>query len=123
MKDATVLLKAIAAHAGWKSRLKIALINGKLDVPPDQIKADNVCDFGKFLYGPDLTAEEKSSEHYKSVKRLHAAFHLEAAQVADWCVSHQQGKAEQSMALGGNFAMASSSLTEAVTVWNQSIHQ
>ena len=42
-----VLDNAIAAHANWKARLRMAASTGKFDVTPTAVKADNQCEFGK----------------------------------------------------------------------------
>ena len=64
--------KAIAAHAGWKARLRTTVSSGKSDVPASTVKADNQCDFGKWLNGAELSATEKQNDTYREVKQLHA---------------------------------------------------
>jgi len=121
MINADVLRKAIVAHSGWKTRLQAALNTGKCDVASATAKADNQCDFGKWLYGPDISAVDKQTEFYRTVKQLHAQFHQEAAKVIDWTTSGNKKAAEQSMALGGSYLKASSQLVEAITKWRDSL--
>ncbi len=89
MTNVEALQKAIAAHSSWKARLRTAVISGKFDIAPDTVKADNQCEFGKWLYGPEPSAAEKAAEHYRTVKQLHTQFHQEAAKVALWATSGQ----------------------------------
>ncbi len=65
------LSKAISAHAGWKARLRNVVSTGVSDAPVSTVQADNKCEFGQWLYGPDVSATEKKSEHYLKVKQLH----------------------------------------------------
>lgn len=111
---------AIGAHGMWKSRLKIAIDTGKSEVPVEVIRQDNQCIFGKWLYGSSLTAVDKSSTHYKTVKDLHAAFHKTAAQVAELALAGKKAEAEKLMGLGGEYSTVSSKLTQAMLEWKKS---
>ena len=97
------LQKAIAAHSSWKGRLRTAVSAGKFDAPPATVRVDNLCDFGKWLYGAELTLEEKQTEHYRKVKQLHAEFHKHAAQVVEFVTSGQKNKAEEALGMQGEF--------------------
>lgn len=110
---------AIGAHGMWKSRLKIAIDTGKSEVPVEVIRQDNHCVFGKWLYGSSLTAADKSSSHYKTVKDLHAAFHKSAAQVAELALAGKKAEAEKLMGLGGEYSTVSSKLTQAMLEWKK----
>ena len=39
-------------------------------VSAETIRQDNQCNFGKWLYGTSLSATDKSSAHYRSVREL-----------------------------------------------------
>lgn len=110
---------AIGAHGMWKSRLKIAIDTGKSEVPVEVIRQDNQCVFGKWLYGSSLTAADKSSSHYKTVKDLHATFHKTAAQVAELALAGKKAEAEKLMGLGGEYSTVSSKLTQAMLEWKK----
>ena len=116
-----VLEKAIAAHAGWKARLRSAANTGKFDAPAVTVQSDNLCEFGKWLYGSEISAAEKQSATYSTVKRLHAEFHQEAAKVVDWMTSGNKEAADKSVGMGGNYAKASAQLTEAMVKWRESL--
>jgi hypothetical protein len=116
-----VLEKAIAAHARWKARLRVAASDGKFDGSIDTVRADNQCEFGKWLYGSELTGAEKQTSHYLDVKRLHAQFHQEAAKVVNLANSGQKTEAEKAISMGGNYAKSSSALTSAMISWRESL--
>jgi chemoreceptor zinc-binding protein len=121
MVNSDVIQKALAAHSSWKARLRMAIGTGKFDVPVSTVKADNQCEFGKWLYGSELSVAEKQSEHYLSAKQLHAEFHQEAAQVLEWATSGRTAKAEESIGLGGSYSKASNVLTKAMVKWRESL--
>jgi hypothetical protein len=51
---------AILSHKVWKDRLRQAVETGELSFPVEVIAADNLCAFGKWLYGPSLTPSDKN---------------------------------------------------------------
>ena len=83
MINVDMIQKAIAAHSSWKARLRSAVATGKCDVTPADIKVDNRCEFGKWLYGPDFSAAEKQTKNCRAAIDLHAKFHQEAAKVVE----------------------------------------
>ncbi|MCL4470649.1 MAG: CZB domain-containing protein [Sulfuricella sp.] len=109
--------KAIGAHSLWKARLKSAISTGKSEVPVATIKVDNQCAFGQWLYGQTLSASDKTTPDYKTVKDLHAEFHKVAARVAELATSGKQAEADQ--VLSHEFAAASLKLTTAMMEWRK----
>lgn len=122
MIDVEVLNKGIAAHSGWKARLRNAASSGKFEVATNTVKADDQCEFGKWLHGSGLSAAEKQSEHYRAVKQLHAQFHLDAAKVAELATSGQKEAAEKEMGMGSSYSKSSTALTGAMVKWRESLH-
>jgi chemoreceptor zinc-binding protein len=122
MLNLDAIQKAIAAHTGWKARLRTAVSTGKFEVATATVEADNQCDFGKWLYGSELSATEKATDHFRSVKQLHAQFHREAATVVSLATSGQKDKAEAAIGLEGSYSKASRALTEAMVKWRESVH-
>jgi methyl-accepting chemotaxis protein len=116
--EADLVRKALAAHASWKTRLRAAIRSGKLDVPVGTLKADNQCEFGKWLYGSARPAAGKQTEEYRLAKQLHAQFHEEAAKVAQFAISGQRQAAERAMEPSSNFNRVSAALTGALTKWS-----
>jgi len=112
-----MIQKAIAAHSGWKTRLKSAIQTGKFDLTPAEIRVDNRCEFGKWLYGPDFSSADKTTKNYRAAVDLHAKFHQEAARVVEWATSGRKDEAEKAMGLEGNYTKASSALTKELVEW------
>jgi methyl-accepting chemotaxis protein len=114
-----MLKNAIAAHAAWTARLKAAVVSRHLDIPLNTIQADDQCQFGKWLYGKEISDVEKQTEHYRATRRLHAQFHQEAAKVAQLAISGQEKAAEKALDLSSEYAHVSSALTGALNRWNE----
>lgn len=111
--------KAIGAHGMWKTRLKRAIDTGRLDDSPDSIRQDGGCAFGKWLHGSSLTAADKSSVSYWTVRDLHTQFHRVAARVAELAIAGQRAEAEKMMSLTGEFTAISGKLTAAMMEWRK----
>ena len=123
MINAGLLQRAIATHEGWKARLQTAASNGNFDAAMDTVKADDQCEFGKWLYGSALSAAETHPEHYHSVKELHTQFHQEAAKVAQLATSGQSDAAQKAMAMESRYIKCSNALTNAMVKWRESLHR
>ncbi len=72
---------ALIAHGSWKIKLRTAVSKGKSEHSVDDVRCDNKCEFGKWLYGPEIDSETRASVPYTVIKRLHAEFHICAADV------------------------------------------
>jgi chromosome segregation ATPase len=118
--DHNMLKNAIAAHSAWTTRLKAAIASGKLDTPVSTIKTDNRCQFGKWLYGEQLSDEEKQTDNYRTVKQLHAQFHEAASTIAQFAISGQKA-AESAMNPASDYARVSSALTAALNNWSAAV--
>lgn len=119
MADIQEIDKAIGAHGMWKTRLKMAIDTGLIDIPVDTIRVDNQCALGKWLYGTTLNAQDKSSANYQNVKILHVQFHKSAARVAELALSGKKTDAEKMMALNGEFSVISGNLISALMEWKK----
>jgi methyl-accepting chemotaxis protein len=108
---------AIAAHSAWEKRLRAAIGSGQLEVPLATVQADNQCQFGKWLYGNQLSGADKQTERCRTVKQLHAQFHQEAAKVAQFAISRQKAAAEGAMSPSSDYARVSSALMSALRQW------
>jgi methyl-accepting chemotaxis protein len=112
------LKNAILAHAGWTARLKATIASRKLDIPVSMVKSDKQCQFGRWFYGPELSAEDQQTENYRTTKQLHAQFHEEASKVAQLAISGQKEAAEKAMNSSSQYARVSSALTSVLTKWS-----
>jgi len=107
--------KAIVAHAWWKSHLRHVIDSGECDQTVDDVRADNRCEFGRWLC--ERPVAEKTSEHFRTVSELHARFHREAAHVLELALARRADQAIAAMAIGSPFASASARLTSAMVAW------
>jgi|ERR1039457_2812113 methyl-accepting chemotaxis protein len=119
--DKTEIDKAFGAHSLWKASLKLMILTGKRDIPVNEIEDEHECDFGKWLYGPTIPPEQKTSVHYEKVKDLHAEFHKTAAKVAKLATTGKVAEAEILINLTGEFTLISNKLTTALIDWKESI--
>ncbi len=109
------IAKAIETHWKWKMRLRSAIDSGKANFNVVEAAKDNVCDFGRWLYGSTIPDAVRASEDYESVRKLHADFHKCAANVLE-CVSNGQ-KAQANALMTGEYAEISVNLTVAMMKW------
>jgi methyl-accepting chemotaxis protein len=109
---------AIAAHSAWTARLKAAIASRHLDIPVSTVRTDNQCQFGKWLYGSEISAAEAQTETYRQTKQLHTQFHEEAAKVAQLALAGQREAAEQAMGSGSAYARVSAELAKVLTRWS-----
>lgn len=100
---------AVGAHGLWKARLRTAIDTGASAASVDDVRPDNRCDFGKWLYGEGRTGFP-STGSWETVRKLHSDFHQEAARVLQLALAGRKAEAEKSMALGGAFSHVSSAL-------------
>ncbi len=109
--------RAIISHVLWKSRLYSAIERGVSEFTVEHVEADNLCEFGKWLFG--LPAAAQSSPHWQKVQGLHADFHREAASVLRLALQGQKPEAYDAMDLQSQFMKTSAKLTEAMREWQQ----
>ena len=113
------IVKAFAAHAEWKARVGDAVARGTSEFTVADIEPDNLCVFGQWLYGDEITAEEKASGGYEEVCRLHARFHKEAARVLELALGGKLWEAAATMGDGSAYANASVELLNALAAWHE----
>jgi hypothetical protein len=111
------ITKAISAHGQWKERLANAIASGTSDFDPEVVKLPDRCEFGKWLYGSDISPDAKGSDYYRKALDLHAQFHVEAATVLSLALQGDQAQAKTLMAPGSKFDSLSTTLTELLNEW------
>lgn len=109
--------KAVGAHGMWKKRLQDAIETGKSDFNPDNVCKDNLCDFGKWLYGDTIAAQAKGMPEYQTCRELHGKFHGIAGEVLRMAVAGKKEDALKAIAPGSEFATISTTLTQALMKW------
>ena len=85
------------------------------------MKADNQCQFGKWLYGAEVSAEDRQSDRSRSTKRLHAQFHEEASKIAQLAIAGQKEAAERAMGPPPGYVRISSALSDVPGRWRGSV--
>jgi len=111
--------KAMGAHGAWKLRLRTAISVGRSDANPSQVKCDNLCEFGKWLYGQSIDGETKRGMPYQVIRRLHAEFHACASSVLELAIA---GRKDQAITLlEGEYTERSDKLVRAMTKWRGEI--
>jgi hypothetical protein len=108
--------KAIAAHGLWKARLQDAVQAGRSDYRASEVALPHRCDFGRWL---EAQPPSERGEAWVRIGELHAAFHLAAAAVLSRLEAGERAGAEQLLAHGEPYAMASSRLTMAMVGWSK----
>ena len=121
MSSVDEISKAIGAHAMWKQRLRDAIDTGKSEFSASNVKPDNLCQFGKWLYG--LSPTDRTSAHWTTVKDLHAKFHATAGAVLELALQGKRQEAEKAFGLNSPFANASSDLTSAMMRWKADVEK
>ena len=111
------IASAIGAHGAWKLRLRTAVNTGRSELSCEQVGKDDQCPFGKWLYGPGISSEMKTSEHYRTCRTLHAEFHRCASKVLKLAVAGEKQQAETELSPAGAFTAVSNRLMSAMTAW------
>ena len=104
--------KAVAAHADWKVKLRLALVQRqKLDA--EKIASDCQCELGLWLKGEGRLAHA-ASPNFQHCVEGHTAFHRAAGAVARAINSGDFGDAEQQLESGTELSRASSAVAVAI---------
>lgn len=97
--------------------MRTAIETGSSNLDPDLVARDDACDFGRWLYGPELSETVRHSPHYAKVRALHGRFHLCACAMLRKALRGDRAGAEAGMAANGAFSAASAELTQAMMAW------
>lgn len=120
MSDPSELNKAIKSHSVWKVRLKDAVDSGKSEFSPQQVRANHLCEFGKWM--ASLPPHEKSLQIFKDVQVLHEKFHGLAADILQMAISGQKEKAHKALTeITGDFMYTSAQLINNLNTWKQNL--
>lgn len=115
---------ALSAHAAWKDRLKKANVTRTSDVTPENACKDNLCQFGKWIYGEGafIPLPEKGKD-FETVRRLHAEFHTCAGETLRKAVSGDTAGFDRDTAPLGPFHRATTNLTNAIVSWRRRLER
>jgi methyl-accepting chemotaxis protein len=107
--------KAIAAHGLWKDRLKKTIETGISEFSQQQVQADNVCEFGKWLYS--LPGEDMQKGIWKEVQFAHAQFHKEAARILELALKRSKDEALAALDVTSNYRKLTGKLAILLNRW------
>ena len=110
---------AIQAHTQWMSHLRQAVLDALSGIDVQSIRADSHCEFGKWLHGSGLSAEDRLTDHYLEVCRLHTEFHKLAGRIVELAAAGQV--AEAYTLLYGEYITLSGRLILAMRAWQASL--
>jgi len=113
--------KAIGAHGKWKLNLRVAINTGKSEFQVKNVACDDLCEFGKWIYGPTITDQIKVGKPYEVVKRLHADFHKCASHVLHYAISGNKDQANN--LLETEYTQKSDILIRALSKWKGELMQ
>lgn len=117
MSKSEEIKKAIGAHGMWKTRLRSAVDTGTSEFTVEKVKADNNCDFGKWLHG--LPNDDKKALSWTKVRDLHAKFHVEAAKILESALTGHKDVAAKGLDATSDFSKLSANLTGAMMNWEK----
>ncbi len=106
------LSNAVAAHAQWKTRFRVAITNRDI-LDAATIGKDNCCELGKWLYAEGRGLYGVRPEFTKVLEK-HKAFHVQAGKVANAINARQYTEAETMINAGTPFAAASTEVGLAI---------
>ena len=112
---------ALAAHALWRDRLRQAIESGTSAASPAAVGADNMCEFGKWLYSSD--PEIVGNRHYGRVRELHALFHKTAGEILALALGGESMRARIALGFGGEFAKCSLQLVAELEEWKAEVQR
>jgi len=111
--------QAISAHRQWMAQLRQAVFDALSGIDVQSIRADNNCEFGKWLHGPSLSSDEQLTDHYLEVRQLHVEFHELAGRIVELAAAGQV--AESYTLLYGEYITLSGRLILAMRAWQSKL--
>jgi hypothetical protein len=114
---------AIHSHERWKVKLGASIDHGSMTADVADVGKDNMCAFGRWLYGPTIPKAALYDPNYIIVQFLHAKFHECAGQVVQMVSDGKTAEARALMANDGEYARISGQLTATMVKWKDSVHQ
>lgn len=121
MDKLVAIEEAIGKHVAWMSLIREAVLEAPTGIDVESIRADDRCEFGQWLYASHWLPEERATEYYQDVRRVHAAFHDLAAKVAMLAAS---GRAVEAYTLlYGEYVTMSGRLAIALRAWQAALRR
>jgi len=110
------ITKYIVGHSFWKSRFQQAIESGTSEFTAEEIKKDDWCNLGKWLY-EGVLEKARADEEYSQLREVHKNFHICAGEVLEMALSGKKEEAKKRISVGGDYAMLSSDLHQLLMKW------
>lgn len=117
------IAKAIRDHERWKVNLGALIESGTVSADAFDVGKDNICTFGRWLYGSTIPNDARYDPNYIIVHFLHSKFHECAAKVVHLASEGKRAQAGALMASDGEYAKISGQLTATMLEWMKSVHK
>jgi hypothetical protein len=113
---------AVHSHERWKARLGASIDDGGVTADVAEVGKDNLCAFGRWLYGSTIPKAALYDPNYIIVQFLHAKFHECAGQVVQLVADGRRAEA-RAMLDHGEYAKISGQLTATMLKWRDSVQK
>jgi hypothetical protein len=117
------IAKAIRSHEQWKAHLSVSIERGVVSAAAADIGKDNICSFGRWLYGSTIPNDARYDPNYIIVRFLHANFHECAGKVVQLLSEGKPADAAALMAANGEYTRISDQLMATMVKWKESVHK
>ena len=117
------IAKAIRDHERWKVNLSASIESGTISADALDVGKDNICTFGRWLYGSTIPNDARYDPNYIIVHFLHSKFHECAAKVVHLLSEGKRVQAGALMASGGEYTKISDQLIATMLQWMKSVHK
>ena len=115
--------QAIRSHERWKAKLSASIRSGTVTADALDVGRDDICDFGRWLYGSTIPKDERYDPNYIIVRFLHSKFHECAGKVVYLLSEGRKVEASALMAGDGEYTKISDQLTATMVEWKDSVHK
>ena len=109
--------KAIRSRERWKVKLSASIKSGTVTADALDVGRDDICDFGRWLYGSTIPKDAQYDPHYISVQLLHVKFHKCAEKVVYLLSEGRKTDAGALMASDSEYTMTSDNLIATMVDW------
>ena len=117
------IAKAIRSHERWKVKLSASIENGTVSADAFDVGKDDICDFGRWLYGSTIPKDERYDPNYIIVRFLHSKFHECAGKVVYLLSEGRKAEAGALLASDGEYTKTSDQLVATMMEWKDSVHR
>lgn len=110
---------AIGKHTRWMSALQQVVFDARAAMDVESIRAADQCEFGKWLCASFWLPEDRATDQYQEVRKVHAEFHALAGQIVELAAS---GKAVEAYSLlFGEYITLSGQLALTLREWQKAL--